>query len=148
MTQTETIAIGCDHAAYEMKQHVKTHLEKRGFFIEDFGVFSTESVDYPDIIHPLAEAVNRGSFQRAIIICGSGIGVSMVANKYPNVRCALCYKPELAEITRLHNDANILATGARFIDNNTAIELVDTFLDTTFEGGRHQKRVDKIAISE
>lgn len=148
MTQKETIAIGCDHAAYEMKQYVKTHLEKKGFFIEDFGVFSTESVDYPDIIHPLAEAVNRDAFQRAIIICGSGIGVSMVANKYPNVRCALCYEPELAKMSRLHNDANILATGARFISNSKAIKLVDTFLNTPFEGGRHQKRVNKIAISE
>ncbi len=148
MSRKEKIAIGCDHAAFQLKEKIKNLLENRGFSIIDFGSPSEDSVDYPDMIHPLAKAVNSGEFERAIIMCGSGIGVSMVANKYQNVRCALCCSEELAKITRQHNDANILAIGARFVEEEVAIKMVNVFLETAFEGGRHQKRVDKIAISQ
>lgn len=140
------IAVGCDHAAYTLKESVKKYLENKGYEVKDYGTFSEESVDYPDIIHPLAKDVNEGVMKRAVIMCGSGIGVSMVANKYPGVRCALCCSPELAGLTRQHNDANILAIGARFIPEAEALQMVDNFLNTEFEGGRHQKRVDKIPI--
>ena len=142
----KVIAVGCDHAAYILKESVKKHLESKGYQVRDYGTFSEESVDYPDIIHPLAKDVDGGIVKRAVIMCGSGIGVSMVANKYPHVRCALCCSPELAKLTRQHNDANVLAIGARFIPEKEALEMVDLFLNTEFEGGRHQKRVDKIPI--
>lgn len=140
------IAMGSDHAAFEMKEAVKNHLQSLGYEVKDYGTFSNESVDYPDIIHPLAKDVNDGKVKRAVILCGSGIGVSMVANKYPNVRCALCCSPELAKLTRQHNDANILAIGGRFVSENVAFEMADNFLNTDFEGGRHEKRVEKIPI--
>jgi ribose 5-phosphate isomerase B len=142
------IAIGCDHAAFVLKEMLKKHLQEEGYEVKDVGTFSGESVDYPDMIHPLAKEINDGKIERGIVLCGSGIGVSMVANKYPKVRCALCWTSELAKLCRQHNDANVLALGARFTSEKEALEMVDTFLNTPFEGGRHQTRVEKIAMSE
>jgi ribose 5-phosphate isomerase B len=139
------IAVGCDHAAFVLKETIKKHLQEQGYEVKDYGCFSSESVDYPDMIHPLAKEINAGKIERGIVLCGSGIGVSMVANKYPKVRCALCWNSELARLCRQHNDANVLALGARFIPEKEALEMVDTFLNTPFEGGRHQGRVDKIS---
>ena len=143
-TMNKNIAIGCDHAAFVLKEAVKKHLQAAGYEVRDYGCFSSESVDYPDMVHPLASDVNDGKIARGIVLCGSGIGVSMVANKYPKVRCALCWSVELARLCRQHNDANMLALGARFIPEQEALEMVDTFLNTPFEGGRHQGRVNKI----
>jgi len=141
------IATGCDHAAFDLKEAIKKHLQSQGYEVRDFGTFSGESVDYPDMIHPLAQEINDGKIERGIVLCGSGVGVSMVANKYPKVRCALCWNVELAKLCRQHNDANVLALGARFIAEREALEMVDVFLNTPFEGGRHQGRVEKIARS-
>lgn len=138
------IAIGCDHAAFVLKEAIKKHIRKQGYAVKDYGCFSSESVDYPDLIHPLAKDINEGKIKQGIALCGSGIGVSMVANKYSKVRCALCWTSELVKLCRQHNDANVLALGARFISEKEAIEMVDTFLNTSFEGGRHQARVEKI----
>ena len=141
----EKIAIGCDHAAFVLKDVIKKYLQGRGYEVKDYGTFSNESVDYPDMVHPLAKEINDSRIERGIVLCGSGIGVSMVANKYPKVRCALCWNAELAKLCRQHNDANVLALGARFIAENEAFEMVDAFLNTPFEGGRHQARVEKIS---
>jgi ribose 5-phosphate isomerase B len=140
----KTIAIGCDHAGYELKEHLKERLQSSGYHVEDLGTYSNESVDYPDIIHPLASAVNDHMLEKGIIICGTGIGASIVANKYPGVRAALCWMPEIAILARKHNDANVLALPGRFIDPDTAWEVVKVFLSTAFEGGRHERRVKKI----
>ena len=142
------IAIGCDHAAFGLKEVIKKHLHQQGYEVKDFGCFSAESVDYPDMIHPLAKDINDGKIERGVVLCGSGIGVSMVANKYPKVRCALCWTSELAQLCRQHNDANVLALGARFIAEKDALEMVETFLNTPFEGGRHETRVKKIPIHQ
>lgn len=142
----EIIAIACDHAGYELKEVVKKHLEDRGFGVHDFGTNSSESVDYPDYAHPLGKAIDSGEYKRGIVICGSGNGVQMTVNKYGHVRCALCWTEEIASLGRQHNDCNVIALPARFIPQDVALNIVDTFLDTAFEGGRHQRRVDKIAI--
>ncbi len=139
----ETIAIASDHAGYELKEYIKQNLDKK-FNFKDFGTNSTESVDYPDFIHPLAHEIDKGNIEFGIIICGSGNGVSMTANKYPNVRAAICWNPELAALARKHNDANILALSARFITKENAMQIVNTFFSTDFEGGRHLRRVEKI----
>ncbi len=141
----EIIAIGSDHAGYEMKEYLKKKIGDRGFEVNDFGTYSNESMDYPDPIHPLAASIEKGLFNRGIIICGSGNGAAMVANKYSHVRAALCWKPEIAKLSRLHNDANILSLPARFITNDQAADMLEVFLTTDFEGGRHQRRVDKIS---
>ncbi len=138
------ICIAADHAGYELKQIIKEKLNSKGFEIKDFGTNSSLSVDYPDYIHPLAKAVEKGDYKFGIIICGSGNGVNMVANKYKGIRSALCWKKEIAELARMHNDANIVAIPARFISEEEAWKIVDVFLITKFEGGRHQNRVDKI----
>jgi ribose 5-phosphate isomerase B len=142
--KTEIIAIGSDHAGYCVKESLKKKLSEWGFGIADFGSASQQSVDYPDMIHPLAKAVDEGTYRRAIILCGSGNGVAMVANKYANVRAALCWRPEIVTLARQHNDANILALPARFITDGEAEEYARLFLNTAFEGGRHQRRVEKI----
>ena len=142
---TKIIAIGCDHAGYCLKEKIKKHLETKGFYIKDFGTNSDASVDYPDFIHPLAKAINENEIEFGIIICGSGNGVNMTANKYLNVRSALCWNKEIAKLSRLHNNANILAMPARFISTCKAKKIVSTFLETNFEGGRHQTRINKIA---
>lgn len=143
--KSKKLAIGCDHAAIELKTFIKNSLEAEGYQLEDFGTNSTESVDYPDIIHPLASKIDKGEIEKGIIMCGSGNGVSMVANKYQGVRAALCWNSEQAKLTRMHNDANIISMPGRFIAFEEALKAVKLFLETDFEGGRHQKRVDKIA---
>lgn len=141
----ETIPIACDHAGYELKQRVMDHLRDRGYDVKDCGTYSAESCDYPDYAHLVGSAIDRGEYRRGIVICGSGNGVQMTVNKYPRVRCALCWTPEIAHLGRQHNDANVLSMPARFIDVDTALRIVDEYLDTPFEGGRHQRRVEKIS---
>lgn len=139
------IAIGSDHGGFELKEYLKQQLENQGYNMVDYGCFTTESVDYPDIAHPVAEAVSNGKYERAIIICGSGNGIQMAANKHRYVRAALCWDIEQTRLTRQHNDANILSLPGRFIDFNLAAEMVKVFLNTDFEGGRHNIRVNKIS---
>ncbi len=138
------IAIGGDHAGYELKKALIARLEAEGHHIKDYGPYSEESVDYPDYVHPLATAVHSGEFDFGIAICGSGNGVAMTANKHQGIRAALCWLPELARLARAHNDANMLCLPARFITQKEAEEAVAAFLSEPFEGGRHQRRVEKI----
>lgn len=140
------IAIGSDHAGYVMKTMVVDHLQSRGYEPVDFGTDSEDSVDYPDFAHLVSSAVEGGDFEKGIVICGSGNGVSMSANKHQGIRAALCWIPEIARLARAHNDANILALPARFIDSAIAFEIVDIFFSTVFEGGRHCTRVEKIRL--
>lgn len=138
------IGIGGDHAGYHYKERVIKHLEEQGHTVQDFGPQSDGSVDYPDHVHPLAESIKSGSNELGILICGSGNGVAMTANKHKGVRAALAWNSEIAELARLHNNANVICLPARFIAYEYAESLVDTFVETSFEGGRHQRRVDKI----
>jgi ribose 5-phosphate isomerase B len=140
------IPMACDHAGYELKEYLKKYLTEKCYEIKDFGTYSSDSVDYPDMIHPLAKEINEGIYEIGVIMCGSANGVSMVANKYPNVRCALCWEEEIAKLAKQHNNANIISLPARFISQEKASLILDAFLTTDFEGGRHQKRVDKISI--
>ncbi|AKP50458.1 ribose 5-phosphate isomerase B [Cyclobacterium amurskyense] len=139
------IAIGGDHAGFTYKQELIEILKKQGFEVKDFGPFSDESVDYPDFIHPLCNAMTSGEMERGIIICGSGNGVAITANKHQGIRAAICWNEELAALSRQHNDANLISIPARFVSFDLAKKMVDTFLSTEFEGGRHARRVDKIA---
>ncbi|MEZ5081843.1 MAG: ribose 5-phosphate isomerase B [Bacteroidales bacterium] len=143
--KTQEIPIGGDHGGFELKEFVREILMQEGYHFKDFGTFSEKSVDYPDFIHPVAKLVNDGKAKFGIIMCGSGQGASMTANKYPNVRAGLCWNIEQARLTRLHNNANIISLPGRFIDFNLAVEMVKTFLQTEFEGGRHISRVNKIS---
>ena len=127
-----------------MKQYLIEKLQNNGYEVKDFGTHSAESVDYPDMIHPLAKAIQNGEFPLGIILCGSGNGAQMSANKHPHVRAALCWNVELARLARQHNDANIIALPGRFVSKETAWEMIQVFLTTDFEGGRHEKRVAKI----
>lgn len=139
------IAIGSDHGGFQLKQEIMEHLEKRGESFRDFGTFTEESCDYPDYGKAVAHAVASGEYQTGIIICGTGIGISITANKVPGIRAALCGDCFSAEATRLHNDANILALGARVVGPGLALKIVDTFLDTPFSGEeRHRRRIEKI----
>ena len=138
------ISIACDHGAYELKERLKTHLTAQGHEVTDCGANSLDSCDYPDYARPAAQLVADGVCQRGVVLCTTGIGVSIVANKVKGVRCALCHEPLSAEMTRRHNDANMLAMGAGIIGGNLAERVLDVFLSTEFEGGRHQRRVDKI----
>ena len=139
------IIIGSDHAGFELKERCKAHLDGLdGFSVNDIGVFNTDSSDYPNVAHRLAGAISGGEHRRGILICGSGIGMSIVANRYKGVRAALCHNIYLARMSRMHNNANILVMGERVIGWGLALEMVDVFLDTAFEGGRHQKRLDLI----
>ena len=140
----EIIPIASDHAGYELKEEVKKYLSSKNIETKDFGTFSTESVDYPDFAHQVGSAINRGDYPIGIVICGSGNGVQMTVNKYPNVRCALCWNEEIAKLARQHNDANIISMPARFVSTELALKMVDIFLNTPFEGGRHLRRVEKI----
>ena len=143
-----TISLGCDHGGFALKEHIKGYLEGRGHQVTDCGCHSTDSVDYPVYGRAAAEAVASGACERGIVICTTGIGISITANKVKGVRCALCSDPLSAEMTRRHNDANMLAMGAGMIGKNMAERIVDTFLSTEFEGGRHQRRVDLISDME
>lgn len=138
------IAIGGDHAGFQYKKRLIEHLEKGGHEIRDFGPVTDESVDYPDHVHPLATSIAAEDFDLGILICGSGNGVAMTANKHENVRAALCWNTELAALARQHNDANIICLPARFVAYEYAESLADTFINTPFEGGRHERRVNKI----
>ena len=140
------IGIASDHAGYEMKEFLVGWLESKGYEVFDFGCNSAESCDYPDFAHPLAEAVESGEPANGLALCGSANGMVMTLNKHQGIRAALCWRPEVAELARLHNDANVCAIPARFIDNDEAIAIVEKFLDTQFEGGRHKRRIDKISI--
>ena len=140
-----TISIGCDHAGFPIKNGIVALLQGAGHTVLDFGTDSAQSVDYPDFAHLAAEAVEQGQAERGIVICGSGNGVAITANKHQKVRCALCWTEEIALLARQHNDANMLALPARFVPETTAHAMVKIFLDTPFEGGRHAARVGKIA---
>ena len=142
------ISLGCDHGGFAMKEHIKTWLEGHGYQVEDCGCYSTDSVDYPIYGKAAAEAVASGACQRGIVVCTTGIGISISANKVKGVRCALCHEPLSAEMTRRHNDANMLAIGGGMIGPNMADRIVEAFLTTEFEGGRHQRRVDLISDIE
>lgn len=139
------VPIGADHAGYELKEKVKLFLTEKGMEVKDFGCHSTDSIDYPDFGHPVAEMVENNPGMKGILICGSGNGINMTANKHQGIRSALCWKKEIAELARLHNDANIITLPARFISVEEAVEMIDLFFSTPFEGGRHQNRIDKIA---
>lgn len=131
-----------------MKQHVKQWLESKGWTYKDFGTYTEESCDYPDYAHPLAEAIERGECGPGIAICGSGQGISITLNKHQGIRCALCWEPELAALSRKHNDANVLAMPGRFISNEQADAIMEAFFSTDFEGGRHLRRVQKIPVKK
>jgi len=140
----KSIVLGCDHAGFELKETIKKYLQTAGISVTDVGTFSGESVDYPDFAVQAAKCVQEKTCDGGIVICGSGIGVSISANKIAGIRAALCSNSELARLSRLHNNANMLAMGARFTTEEIAIKMVDAFLTTEFEGGRHIRRVDKI----
>lgn len=144
MIEDKRVILACDHAGYELKERVKRHLSGQGWQVEDAGCHSQESVDYPDLAGPAAKKVSEGQVPWGVLICGTGLGVSMVANRYQGVRAALCHNVFTAQSARAHNNANILVLGARVLDVPTALQLVDTFFSTEFEGGRHVSRVNKI----
>ena len=141
------LAIGGDHAGFQLKKKFIQEIEKLGHEVKDFGPYSEDSCDYPDFAHPVAKGVQEQNFDLGILICGSGNGVNMVANKYPDVRSALCWEPELAIMAKEHNNANVLAVPARYISEEKALEILKAYLTTLFEGGRHERRVNKIACA-
>ncbi len=142
---SKPIAIGSDHAGYDYKEDLISFLEAKGLPFNDFGTHSKDSVDYPDFAHPVASAVESGEYAFGILLCGSANGVAITANKHPHIRAAICWGEELASLSRQHNDANIICIPARFIDEGLAEKMVDIFMNTGFEGGRHANRVNKIA---
>lgn len=140
------IAIGSDHAGFQYKSAVMDHLQQKGFEVRDHGTFTEASCDYPDYAHAVASSVEKEDAWRGILICGSANGVAITANKHQGIRAAICWENEIASLARLHNDANIICLPARFVSIDLALEMVDLFLSTEFEGGRHQNRVQKIKI--
>jgi ribose 5-phosphate isomerase B len=143
------IAICNDHAGYELKNHIMEYIIGEGVErLKDFGAYSSESSDYPDFAHPMAAAIEKGEFDFGISICGSGNGISMTVNKHQGIRAALCWNAQIAALARQHNNANVLSLPARFITEAEALDMIDTFFMTTFEGGRHQRRIDKIPLEE
>ena len=140
----KTIGLASDHAGFPLKERVKEWLTARGYEYKDFGTHSTDSCDYPDFAHAMASEVEKGNFDFGIAICGTGNGINMTVNHHKSIRAALCWMPEIATLARQHNDANILVMPGRFIDDETAEKCLDTFLNTTFDGGRHQRRIDAI----
>lgn len=142
------IALACDHGAFALKEAIKAHLEKRGLSYKDFGTYSTDSCDYPDFAAAAARAVAAGDCDRGIVCCTTGIGVSIAANKIRGIRCALLSDLMSARLTRQHNDTNMMALGAGVVGEKLALEMIDVWLDTAFEGGRHQRRVDKVMALE
>jgi ribose 5-phosphate isomerase B len=142
-----TILIASDHAGFKLKESIKHFFASKNVLFEDHGCFSEDSVDYPDFAHEVAKVISKFPEQKAILVCGSGNGVSMAANKHPNVRAAVCWLPVLASLARTHNNANILCLPARFISENHAYEMINIFLSTDFEGGRHTRRVEKIELN-
>jgi ribose 5-phosphate isomerase B len=141
----KTIAIGCDHAGYPYKDSIIKMLEAKGITVQNYGTDAPDSVDYPDFVHPVAEDVSNGRADLGIVLCGSGNGVAMTANKHQYIRAALCWRNDIAALARQHNNANVIALPVRFIEEPLALEMVATFITTEFEGGRHARRVGKIA---
>lgn len=141
---TTTIAIGADHAGFAYKEAIKQWLQERGYIVQDFGTHSDTSTDYPDYAHPLANAIQQGSINTGILLCGSANGVAITANKHARVRAALCWQTDIARLARQHNDANVLCLPARFISLQNAIDMVQIFLTTDFEGKQHTRRIQKI----
>ncbi len=142
----KTIGICCDHAGFALKEHVREWLDAKGWAYKDFGTYSDASVDYADFAHPLALAVEAGECYPGIAICGSGQGISITLNKHQGIRAALCWREEIAALARQHNDANVLCMPGRFITNEEADKIMTVFFSTSFEGGRHQRRIDKIPV--
>lgn len=142
----EIIGVCCDHAGFELKQYVMSWLERKGFGFKDFGTYSAESCDYPDYAHPLAEAVEAGEYPLGIAICGTGNGIAITLNKHQGIRAALCWNAEIASLARQHNDANVLVMPGRFVNNEEAEQILEAFFQARFEGGRHQRRIDKIPV--
>ena len=142
----EIIPIACDHAGYELKKQVVKHLLDKGFEVKDFGTDSSESVDYPDFAHQVAENVLKDEQGRGILICGTGNGMAITANKHAGIRAALCWSPEIAALAKQHNNANIIVLPARFISPQLAMDTLDAYFKAEFEGGRHQRRIDKINL--
>lgn len=142
------IAMGADHAGYHLKEKLKSYLISKGYDVTDYGTNSDQSTDYADFAHPVAETITSGGHDFGLVMCGSGNGVNMTVNKHPAIRSALCWTPELARLARAHNDANVLALPARFISEETALEIVHVFLSTDFDGGRHSQRIAKIPRSK
>lgn len=140
------LGLCCDHAGFPLKMIIEGYLDSLGIEYVDFGCESTQSCDYPDYAHPCAEAVVRKDVDKAVALCGTGNGIAMTLNKHAGIRAAICWLPELAQLAREHNDANVLVLPARFIDETAALQALDTFLQTEFAGGRHQRRIDKIDI--
>ncbi|MDE6159303.1 MAG: ribose 5-phosphate isomerase B [Bacteroidaceae bacterium] len=145
---TTVVGLASDHAGYPLKEYVKQYLDDRGIRWKDFGTNSEASCDYPDYAHPLANAVEAGDVYPGIAVCGSGEGISMTLNKHQGIRAGLCWMPEIARLVRQHNDANVLVMPGRFVSNEEAKAIMDEFFATDFEGGRHQKRIDKIKIQD
>lgn len=141
---SKPVAVGCDHAGFEYKVELVKHLNKSGYQVADFGTYSVDSVDYPDFAHPTSASVENGEAAFGILICGSANGVCMTANKHKGIRAALCWQRDVAEITRKHNNANIICIPARFVSFFLCVEMVETFIKTAFEGGRHQERIQKM----
>jgi ribose 5-phosphate isomerase B len=141
---SERIPIASDHAGFELKEKLARALKARGFDVDDLGTHGTDSTDYADYAHPLAQQVSDGTVKRGVLMCGTGLGMSYTANRYPHVRAAVAWSPEIARLAREHNDANVLVLPARFLDDAKAVEILDAWLETPFEGGRHARRVDKI----
>ncbi|KGI60229.1 ribose-5-phosphate isomerase B [Prevotella sp. DNF00663] len=143
--EVKKIGLACDHAGFPLKKFILGYLEEKGYPVQDFGTYSDESVDYPDFAHSLAEAIESGEVYPGIAICGSGEGMAMTLNKHQGVRAGLAWNKDIAQLIRQHNDANVLVLPGRFIDNKTAATILDEFFKATFEGGRHERRVNKIA---
>jgi len=141
----EKIAIGADHAGFDYKELLRKWLEKNGYAVKDFGTYSTESVDYPDFAHPVSAAVEKKEYDLGVLVCGSANGVAITANKHQGIRAAICWNEELASLARQHNNANVLCLPARFIDIKLAEKILDRFLHSSFEGGRHERRVNKMS---
>ena len=140
------IGLCSDHAGFEMKEYIKQVLDAKGLSYKDFGTHSAESCDYPDFAHPMAKAVEAGEVYPGIAVCGTGNGIAITLNKHQGIRAALCWEADIAQLARAHNDSNVLVLPGRFISKEEAVKVVDTFLDTPFEGGRHQRRIDKIPL--
>jgi ribose 5-phosphate isomerase B len=145
---TFKIALASDHAGYERKQVVKKHLEQLGIEYKDFGAYSSDSSDYADWAHPMADAVENNEFEMGISLCGSGNGINMTVNKHQGIRSALCWNTEIAALAKQHNNANVLAIPARFVSDKEATDIIDAFLNAEFEGGRHLQRINKIPLSK
>lgn len=145
---SERIPIASDHAGFELKEKLASHLAALGYEVENLGTSSEASTDYPDYAHPLAREVSEGQARRGVLLCGTGLGMSYTANRYPHVRAAVAWTPEIAELARRHNDANVLVVPARFVSEESARQILETWLKTPFDGGRHERRVEKIERTE